>query len=116
MNGNKQVKRMPTSRVLSGLLGISTILLIVCCSIVKGTTIVVARTANEIVIGVDSKVTDAYGNEIKNGVCKIQQVGNLFVAFEGLLRDKKTSFSVPEIATRALKSTADASAAERGAF
>src|ERR1051325_11914044 len=67
----------------------------------SATTIVVARSAREIVMGADSKVTDTYGNEIAGQVCKIQQFGNLFVAFEGLLRDKATGFSVPDIVRRA---------------
>ena len=81
--------------------------------IANATTIVVARSANEIVIGADSKVTDTYGNELNSQVCKIQQVGNLFLAFEGLLRDKATGFSVPEIAVRALHLKPDASAQEK---
>ena len=76
----------------------------------NATTIVVARSANQIVIGADSKVTDTYGNELNSQVCKIQQVGNLFVAFEGLLRDKATGFSVPEISVRALQLNPNASA------
>ena len=76
--------------------------------VADATTIVVARSANEIVIGADSKVTDTYGKELNSQVCKIQQVGNLFLAFEGLLRDRATGFSVPEIAVRALKLKPDA--------
>ncbi len=83
------------------------------CGVANATTIVVARSANEIVIGADSKVTDTYGNELGSQVCKIQQVGNLFVAFEGLLRDKATGFSVPDITVRALQLKPDASAAEK---
>ena len=81
--------------------------------VANATTIVVARSANEIVIGADSKVTDTYGNELNSQVCKIQQVGNLFLAFEGLLRDKATGFSVPEIAMKALQLRPEASAAEK---
>lgn len=80
---------------------------------VSATTIVVARSANEIVIGADSKVTDTYGNEVASQVCKIQQFGNLFVAFEGLLRDKATGFSVPDIAQRAFEVKPEASAVDR---
>ena len=79
----------------------------------KATIIVVARSANEIVIGADSKVTDTYGNELNSQVCKIQQVGNLFLALEGLLRDKATGFSVPEIAVRALQLKPNALAEEK---
>jgi hypothetical protein len=77
------------------------------------TTIVVARTASEIVIGADSKVTDAYGNDVNRRACKILQVGNLFIAFEGLEIDRETGFSVPEIATMALQLKPSASAAEK---
>jgi hypothetical protein len=69
---------------------------------VQATTIVVARTANEIVIGADSKVTDLYGNDVNRRACKIRQVGSLFIAFEGLEVDRKTGFNVPEISTTAL--------------
>ena len=79
----------------------------------NATTIVVARSANQIVIGADSKVTDTYGHELNSRVCKIQPFGNLFIAFEGLLRDKATGFSVPDIAARALQLKPGASAAEK---
>jgi len=95
------------------LFGIITILLTVSSSLAKATTIVVARTANEIVIGADSKVTDSYGKELSSQVCKIQQVGNLFIAFEGLFRDKATGFSVPNISIKALQLKPDATAAEK---
>ncbi len=82
-------------------------------SAARATTVVVARSANEIVIGADSKVTDTYGKELSNEVCKIQQVGNLFVAFEGLLRDKATGFNIPDITVKALRLKPDATAAEK---
>jgi hypothetical protein len=100
-------------QIRSYLLAISAVLLAGIVSPADATTIVVARSANEIVIGADSKVTDTYGNELNSQVCKIQQVGNLFVAFEGLLRDKATGFSVPDIAVRALQFKPEASASEK---
>ena len=75
----------------------------------RATTIVVARTANEIVIGADSKVTDTYGNDLNKRACKIRQIGDLFIAIEGLEIDRQTGFSVPEIANKALASKASAS-------
>lgn len=57
-------------------------LLVVClwgAAPAQATTIVVARTASEIVIGADSKVTDTFGNDLSRRACKIRQVGNLFV-------------------------------------
>ena len=69
---------------------------------IHATTIVVARTTSEIVFGADSKVTDGYGNDVNRRACKIRQVGNLFIAFEGLEVDRKTGFNVPEIAATAL--------------
>jgi len=105
--------RTTTNQIFLRLLGITAVLLIVPSGLAKATTIVVARTANEIVIGADSKVTDTYGKELNSQVCKIQQVGNLFIAFEGLLRDRATGFSVPEIATRALQLKPAATAAEK---
>jgi hypothetical protein len=80
---------------------------------VHATTIVVARTASEIVIGADSKVTDTFGNEVNRRECKIRQVGNLFIALEGLEIDRKTGFNVREISTAALQSRPAASAAEK---
>ena len=79
----------------------------------RATTIVVARTANEIVIGADSKVTDAYGNDLNKRACKIRQIGNLFLAIEGLEVDRQTGFSVPDIANKALASKALTSASDR---
>ena len=103
----------PPSQTPSRLIALGAMILLSTQGTANATTIVVARSANEIVIGADSKVTDTYGNELSNQVCKIQQVGNLFVAFEGLLRDKATGFSVPQIAVRALQLKPDASAAEK---
>jgi hypothetical protein len=101
------------NRILLSLVAAGAVLFFAVYNPAKATTIVVARSATEIVIGADSKVTDTYGNELNSQVCKIQQVGNLFVAFEGLLRDKATGFSVPEISVRALQLKPDASAAEK---
>lgn len=77
------------------------------------TTIVVARTADEIVIGADSKVTDTFGNDLNRHECKIRQVGNLFIALEGLEIDRKTGFNVRELSTAALQIRPTASAAEK---
>jgi hypothetical protein len=81
---------------------ISLLILALASNSAQATTIVVARTATEIVIGADSKVTDGYGNDVNRRACKIRQVGNLFIAFEGLEVDRKTGFNVPEISTTAL--------------
>jgi hypothetical protein len=77
------------------------------------TTIVVARSATEIVIGADSKVTDTFGNDLNRRECKIRQVGNLFIALEGLEIDRQTGFNVREISTAALQSRPAASASEK---
>ena len=103
----------PTSRARLRLAVFVAVAFFSAYDLASATTIVVARSANEIVIGADSKVTDTYGNELNSQVCKIQQVGNLFLGFEGLLRDRATGFSVPEIAVRALQLKPDASAAEK---
>ncbi|MGH9930170.1 MAG: hypothetical protein ACREA9_13240, partial [Pyrinomonadaceae bacterium] len=81
------------NRIQIGLLAVGALLLLSASDPAHATTIVVARSASEIVIGADSKVTDTYGNELNSQVCKIQQVGNLFLGFEGLLRDRATGFS-----------------------
>jgi hypothetical protein len=112
-NGDKRTMRLITSRILPGVIGIAALLVAIPCPLAHATTIVVARTASEIVIGADSKVTDTYGKELNSQVCKVQQVGNLFVAFEGLLRDKATGFNIPEIAIKALRLKPDATAAEK---
>jgi hypothetical protein len=80
---------------------------------IHATTIVVARTAHEIVIGADSKVTDAYGGDLKKQACKILQIGNLVFAFEGFTVDRRTGFNVPDIARQALRSRGAATAAEK---
>jgi len=82
-------------------------------SLTHATTIVVVRSAREIVIGADSKVTDTYGNDLHSQVCKIQQFDNLFVAFEGLLKDNATGFNVPAIAARAFQMKPNATAAQK---
>lgn len=105
--------RTITNHILLRVIGITAVLLTVPSSQARATTIVVARAADEIVIGADSKVTNTYGKELNSQVCKIQQVGNLFIAFEGLLRDKATGFNAPEIAIRALQLKPDATAAEK---
>src|SRR5438105_12881124 len=79
----------------------------------QATTIVVARTANEIVIGADSKVTDTYGNDLNRRACKIRQMGDLFIAIEGLELDRQTGFSVPEISNKALSFRVSAPVSER---
>lgn len=79
----------------------------------RATTVVLARTANEIVVGADSKVTDTYGNNLNRRACKILQVGNLIVAIAGFEIDRQTGFSVPEIATTALQLKPSAPAAEK---
>lgn len=79
----------------------------------QATTIVVARTASEIVIGADSKVTNTFGNDLNRRECKIRQVGDLFIALEGLEIDRKTGFNVREISTAALQLRPAASAAEK---
>jgi hypothetical protein len=83
------------------------------CDSGQATTIVVARTANEIVIGADSKVTDTYGNAVDKRACKILQVGNLAVAMEGFELDRKSGFSVPEIVRAALQLKPSAPATEK---
>ena len=88
-------------------------LLIALANSARATTIVVARTTNEIVIGADSKVTDTFGNALDRHACKIRQVGNLFIAFEGLEIDRQTGFNVGEIASTSLQMNASASAGER---
>jgi hypothetical protein len=108
-----QRSRLTTSRTISRLLGITAILLTAPLSLANATTIVVARTPTEIVIGADSKVTDTYGKELNSRICKIQHAGNLFFAVEGLLKDKATGFNVPEIVIRSLQLKPDATAAEK---
>jgi hypothetical protein len=68
--GNQRMTRMITNQSGLSLLGITAVLLTVPSSQARATTIVVARAANEIVIGADSKVTDTYGKELNSQVCK----------------------------------------------
>lgn len=110
---SRQMKRFSASFKLSGLLCVALLSFPSFHLRVNATTIVIARTPTEIVIGADSKVTDSYGQGVDNEVCKIHQVGSLFVAFEGLLRDKRTGFNVPDVSKRALQWKPDASAAEK---
>jgi hypothetical protein len=77
------------------------------------TTIVAVKTPNEIVIGADSKVTDTFGKAFANQACKIVQAGNLFFAYEGLARDRRTDFDIVKIAGQSLQLKPDASVSER---
>lgn len=79
----------------------------------EATTIVAARSATEIVIGADSKVTDTFGNRVAARACKIVQAGNVFFAYAGFARDAKTNFSVPQIAADALKIKPNTSLSEK---
>lgn len=77
------------------------------------TTIIAVKTEREIVIGADSKVTDTFGSAFANPSCKIVQAGNLFFAYEGMARNRRTGFDIVEIATRALLLKPGASVSER---
>jgi hypothetical protein len=80
---------------------------------VPATTIVAVKTASEIVIGADSKVTDTYGSAAANQACKIVQAGNLFFAYEGIARDRRTGFDIAKIAAQALLFKPDATLSEK---
>lgn len=82
-------------------------------SSVSATSIVLARTSNEIVIGADSKVTDTFGNDLNKRACKIWQIDDLFIAIEGLELDRRTGFNVLEISHQALSLRPFAPASER---
>jgi hypothetical protein len=98
-------------RILST--AISLLLLVLASNSARATTIVCARSANEIVIGADSKVTDTFGNDLQRRACKIRQVGNLVIAFEGLEVDRKTGFNLQEISMTALNLKPSGSATEK---
>jgi hypothetical protein len=89
------------------------LLLLALSSFSSATTIVVARSRTEIVIGADSKVTDTYGNDLNKAVCKIMRAGNLFIAFEGLKTNPQTGFNVTELSLKALQREPRAPAIER---
>jgi hypothetical protein len=77
------------------------------------TTIVAVKTPTEIVIGADSKVTDTFGNAAAGQACKIVQAGNLFFAYEGLAKDKRTGFDIARLCRQSLLLKPNATAAER---
>lgn len=77
------------------------------------TTVVAVKTPNEIVIGADSKVTDTFGNAFVGRACKIVQAGNLFFAYEGLARDRRTGFDIARIGSQSLLLKPNATAAEK---
>lgn len=91
----------------------SVLLLLSFSSLSSATTIVVARSQTEIVIGADSKVTDTFGNDLNKPICKIRQAGNLFIAFEGLKENRQTGFNVLDFSLRALQRKPRASASDR---
>jgi hypothetical protein len=77
------------------------------------TTIVAVKTPREIVIGADSKVTDTFGNASAAEACKIVQAGNLFFAYEGLARDRRTGFDIAKAALQSLQFKPNATVSER---
>ncbi|MBD0326951.1 MAG: hypothetical protein ICV68_10995 [Pyrinomonadaceae bacterium] len=77
------------------------------------TTIVAVKTRHEIVIGADSKVTDTFGGATANQACKIVQAGNLFFAYEGMARNRRTGFDIVKLAAQALALKPTASLAEK---
>lgn len=77
------------------------------------TTIVAVKTPGEIVIGADSKVTDTFGKAFANQACKIVQAGNLFYAYEGLARDRRTGFDIVKIVNQSLQLKPGAAASEK---
>jgi hypothetical protein len=77
------------------------------------TTIVAVKTASEIVIGADSKVTDTFGGAAANQACKIVQAGNLFFAYEGMARDRRTGFDITKIAAQSLAFKPNANLSEK---
>ena len=80
----------------------------------RATTVVAVKTPTEIVIGADSKVTDAFGNDAGRQACKIVQAGTLFFAHEGMARHRLTGFDVARVAREALlRAAPDSTAAER---
>jgi hypothetical protein len=89
------------------------LLLLLCAGRVAATTIVAVKTPALIVIGADSKMTDTFGGGVGNQGCKIVQAGNLFFAYEGLARDRRTGFDIVKIAAAALAVRPQASPAER---
>ncbi|MDX6695142.1 MAG: hypothetical protein QOF02_2745 [Blastocatellia bacterium] len=89
------------------------LLLLLCAGRVAATTVVAVKTPALIVIGADSKMTDTFGGGVGNQGCKIVQAGNLFFAYEGLARDRRTGFDIVKIAAEALAVRPQASPAER---
>ncbi len=77
------------------------------------TTIVAVKTPREIVIGADSKVTDTFGGTVAKQACKIVQVGNLFFAYEGMTRNRRTGYDIVKLAAQALALKPNASLAEK---
>lgn len=77
------------------------------------TTIVAVKTPREIVIGADSKVTDTFGGATANQACKIVQAGNLFFAYEGMTRNRRTGFDIVKLAAQALALRPAASLSEK---
>lgn len=97
---------------MSGLLRLLALMLLL-VGRAAATTIVAVKTPNEIVIGADSKVTDTFGNAFANQACKIVQAGNLFFAYEGLARDRRTGFDIAKIAAQSLQLKPNATAVEK---
>lgn len=89
------------------------LLLVLLTGSAAATTIVAVKTPTEIVIGADSKMTDTYGGGVASRECKIVQAGNLFFAYEGMVRDRRTGFDIAPLVRQALALKPDATASER---
>jgi hypothetical protein len=77
------------------------------------TTIVAIRASNGIIIASDSlqKIIipgpDAPAKSIRQSVCKIYQLGNIFYAASGLLSNPKTGFDVDKVIAESFQKDAD---------
>ena len=79
-----------------------------------GTTIILLKTKNELVIAADSKATDSLDLTNNNHTsCKIVQVGKNFFATTGLTEystaNNEIKFNIDQISTQALKSSSSLS-------
>jgi hypothetical protein len=76
--------------------------------ILTGTTIVIMRKEDEIVLGADSKVT-SYANNgsplARPPRCKIKQVGSIFYGFSGMSNHYLTGFSADNLARDSITNT-----------
>ena len=91
---------------LRALVSFSTILSVLCCCPLRGTSIVAVRTLDAIFIGSDSKIIDGDGGDAGNA-CKIVGFKGIYFGIARIWSSPVQEFSVASVAADTLNSNSD---------